>query len=56
MPYRENTPSGKPQEPMPPSRGTREVAKAIGGRDTAGVKFDRLSMAKDKPHHGTKTR
>jgi hypothetical protein len=52
---RENTPSGKIEKPTHTS-GTREVARAMKEQPHPGVRFDRLSMAKDKPHHGTKVR
>jgi hypothetical protein len=51
--FRENTSSGKVREMPKFGQGTKEVAKAMAGEKThQGVRFDRLSMAKDKPHHG----
>jgi hypothetical protein len=49
---RENTSTGKPQVLPAAGNGTKEVARAMKEKPTPGVKFDRISMAKDKPHHG----
>lgn len=48
---RENTSSGKPNVMPQAGNGTKEVARAMKEQTHSGVRFERLSMAKDKPHH-----